>query len=459
MGDSDIIPVEESGEISVEKVTKDEFEVFQRGEGHVDFRTVGWLKAAIIFTKILFATGVLAIPSTMYVVGAVPGAILVVLFCVLNTYAGYILGNFRNAHGGCHSVADMAGIVGGPILKELCGGLFVLTWVICSASGIVGASTGLNALSNHSLCTNWFSFIVMLIVAIFASARKFETIGWLTWAGFLSIFVAIFIVVVSVSVISRPAAAPQSGPFDLGFHVVASPAFAPAITAVQTMFTSSAGTSAFLPVISEMRRPKDYNKALYLSMGIVVVTYLTFSIIIYYYCGKWVSSPSLGSAGPLIKKVAYGVGFIGLIVTACLWIHVSAKYVFVRVLRNSPHLQSNTFVHFGTWLSCTFGLSIVSFVIAAGVPIFNYILSLAGSIGFAPLALILPAYLWMYDHKDYRSGTLFKQTVYWLHCLMLFVGGFMTVGGFYGVIQSILDAYKNGEIGSAFSCEDNSTIK
>lgn len=208
-----------------------------------------------------------------------------------------------------------------------------------------------------------------------------------------------------------------------------------------------------------MRRPKDYNKALYLSMGVVVVTYLTFSMIIYYYCGKWVASPSLGSAGPVIKKVAYGIGFIGLVVTACLWIHVSAKYVFVRILRNSRHLQSNTLVHFSTWLSCTFGLSAVSFVIAAGVPIFSYILSLAGSIGFAPLALMLPAYLWMYDHKDYRSGTVSKQTVYWLHGFMLLLGAFMTVGGFYGVIQSILEAYKNGEIGSAFSCADNSKIK
>ncbi|OQD74182.1 hypothetical protein PENDEC_c012G01829 [Penicillium decumbens] len=456
MGQIDIIPARESTDLSVEKVNEDEFEVFQRGEGHVDFRTVGWLKASIIFTKIIFATGVLAIPSSMYIVGAVPGALLVVFFCVLNTYCGYVLGNFRNSHAGCHSVADMAGIVGGPILKELCGGLFVLTWVICSASGIVGASTGLNALSDHSLCTNYFSLIVMLIVALFASARKFETIGWLTWAGFLSVFVAVFIVVIAVGVISRPAAAPQTGPFDLGFNIVAQAAFAPAITAVQTMFTASAGTSAFLPVISEMRRPKDYNKALYLSMGLVTATYLTFSVVIYYYCGKWVASPSLGSAGPVIKKVAYGIGFLGLIVTACLWIHVSAKYVFVRILRNSRHLQSNTVVHFGVWFSCTFGLSVISFVIAAGVPIFNYILSLAGSVGFAPLGIMLPAYLWMYEHKDYRSGTLSKQAVYWLHVLLLLIGAFMTVGGFYGVIQSILDAYRNGEIGSAFSCADNS---
>lgn len=51
MEDSEITSVRESIDLRVEKVNEDEFEVFQRGEGHVDFRTVGWLKAAIIFTK------------------------------------------------------------------------------------------------------------------------------------------------------------------------------------------------------------------------------------------------------------------------------------------------------------------------------------------------------------------------------------------------------------------------
>lgn len=34
-----------------------------------------------------------------------------------------------------------------------------------------------------------------------------------------------------------------------------------------TIFVSSAGTSAFLPVISEMRQPKDYRKSLYVCMS------------------------------------------------------------------------------------------------------------------------------------------------------------------------------------------------
>lgn len=53
------------------------------------------------------------------------------------------------------------------------------------------------------------------------------------------------------------------GDFDLGYHVISQPTFVAAVTAVSTIFVSSAGSNAFLPVISEMRRPKDYNKAVY----------------------------------------------------------------------------------------------------------------------------------------------------------------------------------------------------
>ena len=43
-------------------------------------------------------------------------------------------------------------------------------------------------------------------------------------------------------------------------------------------------------------------------MGIVQASYLAFSLVVYKWCGKWVTNPSLGSAGSTLKKVAYGIG-------------------------------------------------------------------------------------------------------------------------------------------------------
>lgn len=144
---------------------------------------------------VIFATGVLTIPSAMYVLGALPGAINVLGWQFLNTYCAIIQGNFRNSHAGCHSIADMANVVGGLWLKEVVGVFFLVTYAIVGASGIFGASVGLNALSNHAICTNYFMLVATVAVFILASARKFEKIAWLTWAGFLSVFIAVFIVV------------------------------------------------------------------------------------------------------------------------------------------------------------------------------------------------------------------------------------------------------------------------
>ena len=89
----------------------------------------------------------------------------------------------------------MAQLVGGRPLRELVGALFLVTYIICGASGLLGVTVALNAVSSHAICTQWFSMVATIVIAIFASVRKFEKIAWLTWVGFLSIFVAVLIVV------------------------------------------------------------------------------------------------------------------------------------------------------------------------------------------------------------------------------------------------------------------------
>jgi len=358
----------------------------------------------------------------------------------------------------------MAFIVGGPhfglLLKEIVGFLFLLAWVLGTGSGIVGVAVALNTFSARAACTVWWCFLAVMLFAGIASIRTFHQIGWLTWAGFVSIFVAVFVVVIGVTQQSngRPAGAPKSGPFELGYFVIAHPTFSSGVTASATIFVSSAGPVAFVPVISEMRNPAEYNKALFTCMGFVHCAYLVCALIVYKYCGTWVTSPSLGSAGATIQIVSYGIGFIGLLVSGALGLHIAAKYLFVRILRNTKHLQSNTLIHWGTWLSCTFGLSILAFFLSQAIPIFNYILALTGSLCFAPLTIILTGFLWLNMNKSWKKGTALQRGAFYLHFLIPLLGTFMCVGGTYAVIQEIIDAYADGTVGGVFSCANDSGI-
>ncbi|KAI0134108.1 amino acid transporter [Xylariales sp. AK1849] len=441
---------------STKEAEMESHEVFQKTEDGVDFRNVSWPRATIIFLKIIFATGVLSIPTAMYSLGAVGGALSVVGWGVLNTYTAVIQGNFKTRHPECHSLADMGYTVGGAWFKELIGILYLIAYVLCTGTGIVGLSVAFNALSDHAACTVWWSFLSMVIITAAASVRTLRNIGWLTWAGFFSIFTAVLIVVIGVTTRDRPAAAPQEGDYELGYYVIAYPTFAAGMTATATIFVSSAGTSAFLPVISEMRNPRDYKKALYLCMGLVLVMYLSFSLVVYRWCGAWVANPSLGSAGGTLKKVSYGVALIGLSVSGCLYQHVAAKYLFVRVLRGTRHLQSNTVTHWVTWLGISISLGVIAFILAEAIAIFNFLIALVGSICFAPMAITVPGVLWLYDFWEHRRGSLWQKTLYLFHWFLIILGAFICIGGTYSTILAINEAYASGEIGSAFSCADNS---
>jgi hypothetical protein len=64
---------------------------------------------------------------------------------------------------------------------------------------------------------------------------------------------------------------------------------------------------------------------------------------------RYIDSPALGSAGPLMKRVCYGIVIPGLVIGAVLYIHIPAKYVFVRALRNTRHLTESTWQHWTAW--------------------------------------------------------------------------------------------------------------
>jgi hypothetical protein len=186
--------------------------------------------------------------------------------------------------------------------------------VLITAGGIVSIDTGINALSDHSACTAIFAFVGAAMITVFSSVRTFSRLGWLTWFGFATFFTAVFIFVVAVTQQARPAAAPKTGPFELGWTAIAYPTFVAGITASANIFICMSGSAMYIPVISEMRRPTEYRKAALVAGVLVGAIYLSFSLVIYRWCGGWISTPAFGSAGTLFKKISYGVAMPGLVI-------------------------------------------------------------------------------------------------------------------------------------------------
>ena len=83
---SDTIEVgSSSGSRNVSNDKREAHEVFKFTEDGVEFRTVSWQRASIIFLKIQFAMSILSVPAAVATLGAVGGALSIIGWAALNT--------------------------------------------------------------------------------------------------------------------------------------------------------------------------------------------------------------------------------------------------------------------------------------------------------------------------------------------------------------------------------------
>lgn len=228
-----------------------------------------------------------------------------------------------------------------------------------------------------------------------------------------------------------------------------------------------------------MRNPEKYPAAMATCQAGVTAVYAIIGSVVYYYCGSYVSSPALGSAGGVIKIASYGFALPGLLGTMTIVTHVRqpetkqledclliifrlkipSKFIFVHALRGSKHLSSNTPTHWISWFACTSCVTIIAWIIASTIPVFNSLVSLIGSL-LGPVMCLQPmGAMWLYD--NWANGRGRPKTAGWIlgsvwSVTLIVLGMFLMVAGTYGSVVSIMDAYRESGGSAAFSCADNS---
>lgn len=241
----------------------------------------------------------------------------------------------------------------------------------------------------------------------------------------------------------------------------------------------------FFILISEMRQPHDAMKAAYTLQIFATTFYTVFAIVTYYYLGPAVLSPSFSSLPIIWQKATYGLALPNLLIAGCLYSHTAAKLLFVRLFRRSRHLHSHTVLGWGTWLGLVFAMVAVAFVLAVGVPIFNYLIGLAASLFASWYTYGLAGAFWIHDtSKGWRPdprgtgrvarggeptrwlqaragyvgrqrgvGALVRRPVMLALCVLtLLAGAFICVAGLYAIIEGIIAAYAAGQVTTPFSC-------
>lgn len=440
-------------------------------------------KGATIFViKTQFGLGVLGLPSAFHTLGFVPALLVLCALSVMVTWTGLMVGNFRLKHPSVYSIADAGHMLFGRVGREFMAINLWFLYTLSFGAVVLGLSTAFNFFTSHGACSMaWAGMCAGISLIICIAFRSLKSL--VAFGGFsvVCIFIAVWTVAIACLAQGRPAGAPQEGPYDKQVRAFASVSFPAAMTAVSSMFFALAGTASFFTIHAEMKEPQKWKYSLLMGQGFVVFNYITIASIVYGKVGVFVTSPALGSAGKLIGQIGYGIALPALFFTAMFQVHVAAKYTFVRMLRNTVHLQKSTTIHWLGWSGSCLLSAIVGFVVSLAIPFFNELIGLIGALFGTFLCLITPSLMYIFDkglagarmddpttrtidlrHKPHQwviQGLKYTKAKGGVStaklsgaCTITVLGLFLCIAATYGSIQTIVDTVNSGSERGSFSC-------
>jgi uncharacterized membrane protein len=208
------------------------------------------------------------------------------------------MGQFKQRYPQVHSMGDAGELLLGPIGREIFYVGQLLFIIFLMASHILTFSVLLNTITNHGTCTIVFGVVGLIVSFLGALPRTAEKVFWMSTISALSILIATIVTMVAIGV---------QAPDNVQNDITTSPSFTDAFLAVTNIVFAFIAHVSFFGIMSEMQDPKEFPKSLAMLQVVDTIMYIVTAMVIYCYAGPDVSSPALSSAGPLMKKVAYGL--------------------------------------------------------------------------------------------------------------------------------------------------------
>ncbi|OJJ58068.1 hypothetical protein ASPSYDRAFT_1178640 [Aspergillus sydowii CBS 593.65] len=411
--------------------------------GEVKYRTLEWWQCGMIMIAETISLGILSLPSAMATLGLVPCIILIIGLGVVATYTGYVLGQFKLAYPHIHSMADAGEVLLGRFGREVLGAAQLLFLIFIMGSHILTFMVMMNTLTEHGTCTIVFGVVGLVVSFVCCLPRTLKKVSWMSISSFASILAAVLITMIAIG-IQRPG----SGHVD----VTTSPAFYEAFLAVTNIVFAYAGHVAFFGFISEMKTPTEYPRTLYMLQGTNTTMYTVAAIVIYRYGGVDVASPALGSTGPVLSKVAYGIAIPTIVIAGVINGHVACKYIYVRLFRGTDRMHQRSLLSIGTWVVIGLVLWTIAWIIAEAIPVFNDLLSLITALFASWFTYGMSGIFWLFLNKGRYTESWRKMFLTGANLIIFGIGGCLCGLGLYVSGKSIHDNPSS----ASFSCADNS---
>ncbi|KAL4923445.1 neutral amino acid permease [Aspergillus undulatus] len=408
----------------------------------VKYKTLRWWQCGLLMVAETVSLGVLSLPAAVAGLGFVPAVIILVTLGIFATYTGYVIGQFKNRYPQVTNMADAGEVLAGKWGREFLGVAQMLFFIFVMASHLLTFTVAMNTLTNHGTCSIVFGVVGMVVSFILCLPRTLEKMSWLSLVSFISIFSAVMICMIGVG-IEKP-----------GVHnteAVVNTNLYHGFTAVTNIVFAFCGHAAFFGLAAELKDPRDFPKGLCLLQGIDISLYLIAAVVIYRFGGADVKSPALGSASPIVSKVAYGIALPTILIAGVIYGHVAAKYIYVRIFRGTDRMHKRDFVAIGSWVGIALVLWVLAWIIASAIPVFSNLLSLITALFASWFTYGLSGIFWLFMNKGVWFKNWRKIALTGLNLLAVAVGAVLCGMGLWVSGKALHDNPSS----DSFSCASN----
>jgi hypothetical protein len=193
--------------------------------------------------------------------------------------------------------------------------------------------------------------------------------------------------------------------------------------------------------MDEMHTPADYIKSIW-SLGLIeIVIYTLTGSLVYVFVGSGVESPALLSASHLISRIAFGVAIPVIFISGSINTTVVGRYIIQRAFPKSEIRYTNTRKGWAVWVGLVLAITIVAWVIAEAIPVFNALLGLISSLFISGFTLYFPPLFWFMLLKEGKWTSSWKNIMLSVLNAAIFLIGLLVLGsGTYASVQDIINA-------------------
>ncbi|KAJ5123110.1 hypothetical protein N7448_009207 [Penicillium atrosanguineum] len=408
----------------------------------VKYKTMEWWQAGMFMIAESVSLGVLSLPATLASLGIAPALILIIGLGLLATYTGLLIGKFHQRYPHIQNLADAGEVLMGAFGRELFGIGQLLFSIFIMGSHILTFSVMMNTVTDHGTCTMVFTAVGFVICMVCSLPRTMKNMTYISCCSFVSILTAVIITMISVGVQDHGYSSLKATVDTDLYH---------AFTAVTNIVFAYCAHVAFFGLLAEMREPRDFPKALYMLQTFEIIFYVVAATVIYYYVGQSVASPALGSAGPVMSKVAYGIAIPTIIGAGVVNGHIGLKYIYVRLFRGTDRMHRRDLTSYGSWVLIGLICWIIAWIIADAIPVFSDLLSLISSLFASWFSYGLPGVYWLHLNWGQWFSSPRKIFLTALNMCIVLIGGCMCGLGLYVSGKAIHDDASN----NSFSCANN----